>query len=325
MRNNLWIALGILLCACGAVAGESDRDAIVSRMQEFLSITLSTNEQVDDVCLVGNLQHPNLVGGQYNTSDILWHSDFLNGSLAHVGWWGMPYAYGNGHTPDNSPQSAYNACKAVGNHKEDYNAHSCGYPGCSWSGGADCSTAVSYAGGISRYGTCDLASTTCGVQISSWDQVKKASYLSLCDSHVVLVESRSGSSVTVLEATGAYPVSCRSDKSQSDYSSYTYWDFKDVAAAEGSDGLLIVRVAGGGVELIWSIESAHSARWYEFQYWNEAAGIWVTFDEQDFRGTGEYRSNCSAEGAESLIYRVRENEWGGRRLPHCETRAIGAS
>jgi hypothetical protein len=311
--------------------GIADRDVIVSRMNEFLDITLSTNSQVDEWCLTMHLEHPNyqtifcsgLLPDEMHCSDILWHQDFLNGYPAHIGWWGMPYALGNGYTPDDDVQGAIDECRALGNHTCHYDGNGCGYPGCAWSVGTDCSAAVSWALGIPREGTWNLGSETCGKEIKNWDDVKKASYI--CrrgeDGHVVLVESRAVNELTVLEATGNYPVT-RRDTHPTDYYrdlGYTPWDAKAVADAEGSDGILLAEASGEAVKLTWRVESARGARYYEFQYWDEVAGLWITIAEQDFHGPGDYAASYSGPGAASLIYRLRENEWDGARIVHGET------
>jgi len=336
MKRSCLFLTGLLLIASPAIgAGIANRDVIVSRMNQFLDITLSTNTQMDEWCLIMNLEHPNYLNGcdgstpeQPHCSDILWHPDFLNGNRTYLGWWGMPNAFGNGYTPDHDVQGAIDDCRAIGNHKCHYDSSGCGWPGCAWSVGTDCSAAVSWALGIPREGTWNLGSSACGVEIE-WDNVKKASYV--CkrgsdDAHVVLVESRVGDELTILEATGNYPVA-RWDKHDVDYyitRSYTPWDAKAVADPEGSDGILLAEADGENVDLTWRVESAGSARYYEFQYWDGAAGYWMTIAEQDFHGPGDYIARYSASDAASLIYRVRENEWSGVRIAHGETVACPA-
>jgi hypothetical protein len=180
---------------------------------------------------------------------------------------------------------------------------------------------VSWALGIPRQSTWTLGDTTCGVKITDWDNIKKASYICKPGAHVVLVEDRVGEELTILEATGDYPVG-RWDKHDADYyenDGYTPWDAKAVADNEGSDGILLARADGDNVELAWRVESAGSARYYEFQYWDGARSLWVTIAEQDFRGPGDYVASYSGPDAASLIYRVRENEWSGVRIAHGET------
>ena len=201
--------------------------------------------------------------------------------------------------------------------------------------GCDCSAAVCYAGDISRVGTSLLDSDAYGVGCG-WDYMQKGTYIvkyvppnspAPAAGHVVLVSGMVGTTATILEQTGDYPVGRYADREHDDYPNppWHYRDFVDVASANGSEGLLIARATGAGIELVWTVESAARTRWYEFQYWNEPDGIWVTFDEVDYHGVGEYRSTCSTAGAAGLIYRVRENEWGGRKLTHSETRARAAS
>jgi len=333
MRWTCRVPLGFLLIASPVMGGGiANRDVIVSRMNQFLEITLSTNTQMDDWCLTMNLEHPNYLNGcdgstpeQPHCSDILWHPNFLNGIPGPFNWSGMPYAFGNGYTPDDDVQGAIDDCRAIGNHKCHYyyEEDPCVYPGCAWSVGTECSAAVSWALGIPREGTWNLGSETCGVEIKNWDNVKKASYI--CrrgqDGHVVLVESRDGNELTILEATGDYPVT-REDKHDVDYyvtRGYTPWDAKAVADPEGSDEILLAEADGDNVKLTWRVENAGSARYYEFQYWDEVAGLWVTIAEQDFHGPGDYVASYSAPNAGSLICRVRETEWNGVRVAHGET------
>jgi hypothetical protein len=60
MRGNCLFLMGLLLIGSPAMGdGIADRDVIVSRMNQFLDITLETNTQMDDECLALNLEHPN--------------------------------------------------------------------------------------------------------------------------------------------------------------------------------------------------------------------------------------------------------------------------
>lgn len=321
MRKLCFISLVFLLCVGSAVAGESDRGSIVSRADQFLTISLRTS-QGDEDCLACNLTHPNLAVCDPTTSDIQWHADYLNGDFAQTSWSGMPYAFGNGYNPDDDVQGSIDACKSIGNHLCHYSGNDCGYPGCDWAVGTECTALVCWAGGVSRRGSCHMGEVGGTIE---WDDAKQASFLSWCSHHAVLIESRSGQILTILEATGNWPVSRRIDKALSDYSSYTPHDFNDVIAAEGSDGVLLATQRGDSVKLLWKVDSASNVRWYEFQYWDESAEIWVTFDDQDFVGVGEYMSNYSGPGAASLVYRVRENDTGGKRHSRCETVAFEAS
>jgi len=321
MRPRWVPGLFFLLLAGGGLAGESDREVIVARATEFLCIELETVGPEDPDCLDCNLAHPNLIVCDPTTSDIQWHADFLGGGFAHHSWSGMPYAFGSGWTPADDVQGAIDDCRSLGNHLCHYNGNGCGYPGCAWAVGTECTALVCYAGGVPRKGTYHMPEHGVGI---TWNDVKQASYLNKAGSHVVLVESRAGGTLTILEATGSYPVSRRVDRSLSNYSDYSPYDFKDVAAAEGSEGVLIASIAGAAVELAWTVDSASAVRWYEFQYWDPDARMWVTFDEQEFTGVGRYTSRHHGADAASLIYRIREHEQGGGRGVHCETMAHAA-
>jgi hypothetical protein len=330
MRGNCLFLMGLLLVGYPAMGdGVAKRDVIVSRMNQFLDITLQTNTQMEDECLTLNLEHPNYqtvcCSGwppyEMHCSDILWHEHFLNGIPGYIGWSGMPYSYGGGYTPDHDVQGAIDGCKGLGNHTCHYTCM-----GCAWAVGVDCSAAVSWALGIPREGTWNLGSTACGVEITDWDNVKNASYICKPGAHVVLVESRDGNWLTILEATGDYPVARWDTHLWTFYRDlgYTPWDAKAVADAEGSDGILLAEADGEGVELTWRVESAGRPRYYEFQCWDEVAGYWVTIAEGDFCGPGDYVARYSTPDAASLIYRVLENEWSGVRIAHGETVAYPA-
>ncbi len=319
-----------------APAGIADRDEIVSRMQEFLDINLQTNEQVDDSCLAQNLMREEYTWGcncsvdpndlQPCCSDIYWHEDFLDSNLTHVGWWGMNYRYGGEDPPNASAvQAKLNNCYGAGAHKchHDYGDTD------AWAIGTDCSASVSYAGGIPREGTCGLDDDDVGVEIE-WDNVRPGSYVNKCGSHVVLVKEKEGDCLTILEQTGGWPVGWQiEDRNYHYYSNlgYTPFDFIAVANTQGGDGVLLARLrADGSVKLTWRVDSAHDTRWYEFQYWDENAGMWVTFEEQDYIGPGSYQANYATGigGDGALVFRLLENEWGGCRIPHSETKALAA-
>ena len=114
MKTTICLLMHFL--AAAVQAGDSSRENIVERMYEFMNIDLRTSD--DSTCREDNLKHANLAcrGCGHQTSDILWHHDFLDGQMGEIIWWGMPYAFGHGYLPDNGVQSAIDACKALGNH-----------------------------------------------------------------------------------------------------------------------------------------------------------------------------------------------------------------
>ncbi len=106
-RTCFQIALCLVLLSQVAFAGYSSRSLIVSKAEEYLDLGMSTNAAGDDTCLYYNLlnpryQVPNCDGtsdDERHSSDIYWHPDFLGGSIAPVGWYGMPYSYGGNGSP----------------------------------------------------------------------------------------------------------------------------------------------------------------------------------------------------------------------------------
>lgn len=318
---------------CMAVEmGESDRGVIVSRMRGFLEIPLSTNRQQDWDCLVRNLDRDEYrcstcdctedwpVDPQPCRSDILAHYEFLHGVMSHAEWQGMNYLFGGTDTPDRQMeiQNRIDACRGLGAHQCH---HGCGHPA-SWAVGADCSSAVSYAGGVTRGNTSALNSDDYGV-VLPWSLVQKASYIVKSQVHVVLVESRDGQSIQILEQTGHYPVGRRAARSISYYQDrdYTPRDFCAVASAQGSDGKLLASIAGEKVRLSWRVDSASGTRWYEFQRRDPGRAAWVVVSRQEFRGPGVYEVECDL-GPAGAVYRVAEMELAGTSVEHTGTLAF---
>jgi len=330
----------IAAATCLAVAGvclavemgESDRGVIVSRMREFLDIRLSTNRQQDWDCLVLNLDRDEYrcsscdcnenwpVDPQPCRSDILAHHEFLHGVMSHTEWEGMNYLFGGTDTPDRQVeiQNRIDACRGLGAHQCH---HGCGHPA-SWAVGADCSSAVSYAGDVTRGNTSALNSDNYGV-ILPWYRVRNGTYIVRSQMHVVLVESRDGQSIQILEQTGHFPVGRRVARSISFYEDrdYTPRDFCAVASAQGSDGKLLATAAHGKVRLSWRVDSAGDTRWYEFQRRDPGRSAWTLISRQDFRGGGVYETEC-ARGAAGAVYRVVEIERAGTSVGHTGTIAL---
>jgi hypothetical protein len=197
--------------------------------------------------------------------------------------------------------------------------------------GAKCSRLVCYAANVGdcNTNTESLDDDAFGVLIP-WDNVRDATYLVKANAHTVLVKTRNGPQVTVIEQTGRYPVGREAVKAISDYEDdeedgeYHPRDFVDVANAQGSDGVLLAWVAGDQVELTWMVETANDARWYEFQYWDAARATWWTISQQDYRGVGDYRASGPFRSP-LTVYRVLEVDWMGCKIAHGETVAAFAA
>ena len=328
------------LSATPAGAAVTSRAEMVARALEYLEIELQTNEQMDSVCLHQNLDRSEYdvatCGGappdSMNSSDFLWHADFLAGEgETFFGWSGMPYAYGSGSAPEQlTIQTAINECAGLGNHECHYNGNGCGWPGCDWSVGVDCSGAVSYAWGISYVGTYALADPQYSVEKADRASLKPGAIFNSPGEHVVLIEKKAGSLVDILEATGNYPVYRR----RYDLDMYlafpspTYraFDSKHVADNQVTDGVFGAFLAAGGcARLIWNVQRARDVRWYEFQFRLRGESIWRTFRRENFDRTRVYEAVYTPElggGAENLIFRVLEVGWNGRRIPYGESRAL---
>ena len=295
--------------------GVADPDAIVSRMRRFLDIQLCTNPDH----LEENLQNINYAGCGSNCREVSDMYSYLGG-LVYACWNGMPYAYGRGDTPDDDVQALIDHGRALGNHQCHYLCRGCGYPGCDWSVGVDCSAAVCYAMGVPRVGTYALDTDDLGVPCDL-SALQPGCYLVKPGHHVVLVSSVIPA--RIMEATGVHPVTRETsltDINELLDTGYVARTPIAVAEAQGSDGFLTAVDHGGTVHLVWHVDSAGGARWYEFQYYDATGGWWRTFAECDAEGHGDYTADCTLPEAATLIFRVRENTWDGRRIPHGETR-----
>lgn len=331
--------IAIVLCAAAPTwAQTTSRVEMESRARQYLDIQLQTSQE--DTCLLRNLQRSEYAtsscngasADQRHSSDFLWHPDYLNGGPPRsFGWWGMPYAYGSGHAPNQGVvQGKIDGCVGLGNHSCHYTGNGCQYPGCTWSVGVDCSGAVSYAWGIAYVGTATLPSAEYSREIPR-SSLRKGSILNWPDHHVVLVVAFNGQDVSLLEATSDYPVyrsrsSVRLDAFPEN--EYTALDSKNVVDDQGSDGILAaVARPDGSVQLSWSVESGRGARFYGFQFLDPVAEVWRTMRAADFAGPGTYEATYDPDVAgdgSRLVFRVLETEWsdaGGGTIPHGETHA----
>ena len=242
MMNKTIITILILFVFChhNTLAARDNRYDIVNAMDQFLTVCWYSGDQ--GACLDANLEHPNYsvstCGGyppdNMYESDFLWHPDFLNGLSSEFSACGMPYCFGGNTFPADLANDACN-CKALG-------AHSCHYYGnnynVSWATGTDCSAAVCYALDIPRVGTALLDTDEYGVLID-WDDLDVASYIVKANSHVVLVEDNWYGSLSILEATGAYPVSRRVARTAASYLSAGYQPRDAVAVVTGGPVLAV--------------------------------------------------------------------------------------
>ena len=323
MRRELFLAIGTAIALVGSTgaggAAVADPDEIVARMRRFVTIELCTSQ--DPVQREDNLLNTHYLGcgdGCPTSSDI--YTQFLDGQLEWACWYGMPYAYGRGDTPDDEVQAWIDQGSALGNHQCHYQCWGCVYPGCDWSVGVDCSAAVCYALGIPRVGSYGLDSDDVGVPCDP-GSLQRGCYLVKPGAHVMLVSDVA--SHTVIEATGAAPVVRETAR-------YTFPELFAmgyvarlpiaVADAQGSDGFLIAEPGGAAVHLVWHVDSCRNSCWYEFQFFDSARGRWRTFAERDAAGPGDYRATYTGPGAADLVYRVCEHQRDGRRIVHGETR-----
>ena len=207
------LLLALILLPQAAQAARDNREDILAAMTEFL--TVPWESATESACLESNLLHENydvqLCDGtsdsEHHCSDFLWHPDYLDddmGTPLPFSAMGMPYLYGGNTYPFNLAAEALD-CRALG-------AHYCHYKGnhrnVSWATGTDCSAAVSYALEVERVATGSLDTDDFGTVIE-WDELQMSSYVVKSGSHVVLVEDNAAGTLTILEATGAYPVSRR--------------------------------------------------------------------------------------------------------------------
>ncbi len=102
-----------------------------------------------------------------------------------------------------------------------------------------------------------------------------------------------------------------------------------MAECQASDGTLFAELlTDGSVRLTWEVEYARNAGRYQFQYYEEAGDVWRTIEEVDaLEGGGPhsylslYGPQIAGDGAD-LIFRVREIEVTGNRVPYGETKAF---
>jgi hypothetical protein len=328
---RLWI---VCTCASGfGSAGDSEaqvasRDCMIARCEAYRGIPLSTNCQMDHECLVQNLLRSEYEASECNgnspherhSSDILWHPEFLDGQLAHICWWGMPYAYGGGTAPDQSVvQAEIDNCKGIGNHRCHYEGAGCGFPGCDWSVGVDCSGAASHVWGVAYHGSCDLGPGH-GVPISKAN-LDRGSILSLCGVHVAIFASWNGQDYDLYEATGVYPVfRLVYSAPHEDYASYAAYDSKHVVDNQAADGNLSVCEREGRVELAWRTVMEKEVRWFEFQRSDSPNGPFHTISERLNAGQGDYR-HSDMPGPGVWYYQVCETDDNWRRTVHGAVKA----
>ena len=340
-------ALLLLLVPVSALAAPvTSREEIVSRAEAFVALVLSLPDPPNrhECLLREEYEMSNCDGGQCTggpdderkSSDLYWHPEFLNCSEDGLVWKGTPYALGSGFQDGHEVSAAdfqpgLDDGAGAGNHSCHYSGNGCQYPGCSWSVGTDCSGLVCSALGIQYFGTSELDHGAGADKVTPVTCFCEGSFLNWPGSpgHTVLVRSFDGEFVDVVEAVDRWPVSWVNRYPESFFDDYIPMDSKAVAECQASDGTLFAElIPGGSVRLTWEVEYARNAGRYQYQYYEEAGDAWRTIEEVDALDGGGphtyeslYSPQIAGDGAD-LIFRVREIEVTGNRIPYGETKAF---